>query len=70
MRASQIFSYLEADEAPSVMDAKHYYTHIDAVSREQRARLNRLRRESRKQGEAYREYEQGDLVQLSDAGRS
>ena len=68
MRASQVFWYLEADDAPPIVDVRHHYTHIDAISREQRARLNRLRREYRKAGDAYREVEQSDLVQLPDTG--
>ena len=68
MRASQVFWYLEADEAPTVAEAEHHYSHIDAVYHGNRARLNKMRREYRKQANVYREIEQGEMVTLSDTG--
>jgi hypothetical protein len=66
MRASQICWYLQKDDAPTVQECLHHYTHIDAVSQYGRAELNKLRRSIRRQSDAYRETEQGD-VQLPDA---
>jgi len=68
MRASQVFWYLEADEAPTVTEAEHHYSHIDAVYRGNRARLNKMRKEYRKQTDVYKEIEQGDLVTLPNTG--
>lgn len=47
-RLSQIFWYLQAEEAPTVDVCEHCYTSIDAVSSHNRAGLNRMRREYRK----------------------
>lgn len=66
-RASQVYWYLQADEAPTVNECLHHYTAIDAVSAERRSQLNRIRAERKRRMDAYREYEQGDLLQLSNA---
>lgn len=69
MRATQIFEFIRADNMPNLEESQHYYTHMDAISGQARAKLRKLRREYRKSANVYREAEQGDLVQLPNAGR-
>jgi hypothetical protein len=56
-RLSQVFWAINAEEMPTVEEAKHHFSHIDLVDKDERKKVAALRRRLRGQAKPHAENE-------------